>query len=122
MPLFSNGNVNDEPVWLCCCAFLSALFMYSLETLLPLLDGGKTHSHNHDHSHTAKYTVRDDDTVDVSPCRSAEENKELNKMLNDSKVEKDSTLTPVAFMVVLGDGLHNLTDGMAIGAAFAAGM
>lgn len=104
---------------------MCALFMYSLEILLPLLNGGKTHSHSHGgHSHeqtnTAKYTVRDDDieAVDMTPSKPPEENRELNKMLDDSKINKRSTLSPVAFMVVLGDGLHNLTDGMAIGAAF----
>lgn len=97
--------------------------MYSLEILLPLLNGGKSHSHSHGHSHeqnAAKYVVRDDDTevVDMTPPKPTEEVKELNKMLDDSKINKKSALSPVAFMVVLGDGLHNLTDGMAIGAAF----
>lgn len=103
---------------------MCALLMYSLEILLPLLNGARTHSHSHGHSHeptnAAKYVVRDDDAegVDITPSKPPEENKELNKMLDDSKVQKKSTLSPVAFMVVLGDGLHNLTDGMAIGAAF----
>lgn len=98
--------------------------MYSLEILLPLLNGGKSHSHSHGHSHdqtnTAKYVVRNDDAevIDMTPPRPQEENKELNKMLDDSNIQKKSALSPVAFMVVLGDGLHNLTDGMAIGAAF----
>lgn len=98
--------------------------MYSLEILLPLLNGGKSHSHSHSHSHDqsniAKYVVRDDDidVIDMAPPKSSEDNKELNKMLHDSKITKRSALSPVAFMVVLGDGLHNLTDGMAIGAAF----
>lgn len=121
MPLFTNGDVNNEPVWLCCCAFFSALFMYSLEILLPLLNGGKTHSHSHSHEpNIAKYVVREDDTevVDMTTSKPPEENKELNKMLDDSKITKRSALSPVALMVVLGDGLHNLTDGMAIGAAF----
>lgn len=30
-----------------------------------------------------------------------------------------SSLSSVAWMVIMGDGLHNLTDGLAIGAAFA---
>lgn len=29
------------------------------------------------------------------------------------------SMSSVAWMVVMGDGLHNFTDGMAIGAAFA---
>lgn len=102
--------------------------MYALELLLPLLNGGDTHSHSHGHGHghshsneqpnVARYVVRADndaEMVDMSPSRPAEENKELNKMIDDSKIQKRSTLSPVAFMVVLGDGLHNLTDGMAIG-------
>lgn len=39
-------------------------------------------------------------------------------MVKDTKSKIRPALTPVAFMVVIGDGLHNLTDGMAIGAAF----
>lgn len=98
--------------------------MYSLEMLMPLLNGGKSHSHSHGHSHEqtneVQYAVRDDnaEVVDMAPTKPAEDSRELNKMIDDSKVQKKSALTPVAFMVVLGDGLHNLTDGMAIGAAF----
>lgn len=32
------------------------------------------------------------------------------------------SLTAVAWMVILGDGLHNFTDGMAIGAAFSSSL
>ncbi|KAJ6648085.1 Metal cation symporter ZIP14 [Pseudolycoriella hygida] len=123
-PLFVNGSAENDPVWLCCCAFMSALFMYSLEVLLPLLNGGRTHSHNHGHSrnpaNTAKYVIRDEDIeiAEITAPKPTEQNKELKQMLDDSKIQKKSALSPVAFMVVLGDGLHNLTDGMAIGAAF----
>lgn len=50
------------------------------------------------------------------------EPRELNIMMHenelDNKKAKLSNITPVAFMVIIGDGLHNLTDGLAIGAAF----
>uniref|UniRef100_A0A1Q3G539 Putative zinc transporter n=1 Tax=Culex tarsalis TaxID=7177 RepID=A0A1Q3G539_CULTA len=127
---------SDEPVWLCCCAFLSALFMYTLETALPLLrsvEGNEGH-HHHGHSHgrakvapapeptaTDLHQVRrntnvtDDIELDLQDSR----RKELNTMLEKKQVEQ-RPLSPVAFMVILGDGLHNVTDGLAIGAAFAA--
>uniref|UniRef100_A0A1Q3G562 Putative zinc transporter n=1 Tax=Culex tarsalis TaxID=7177 RepID=A0A1Q3G562_CULTA len=126
---------SDEPVWLCCCAFLSALFMYTLETVLPLLRSVEGHDghHHHGHSHgRAKVApapetagdlhqvrrntnVTDDIELDLQDSRK----KELNTMLEKKQVEQQP-LSPVAFMVILGDGLHNVTDGLAIGAAFAA--
>lgn len=33
-----------------------------------------------------------------------------------------SSISSVAWMVIFGDGIHNLADGLAIGAAFADGM
>lgn len=118
----SSDNHNNEAVWLCSCAFLTALFMYSLETLLPLLKGSNDHGHGHSHHNHAGHTVpktqqqqenSNSTNINLDP-------KEINIMLNEVKEDKKGTkLTPVAFMVVLGDGLHNLTDGLAIGAAFA---
>ncbi|EDS45497.1 zinc transporter [Culex quinquefasciatus] len=126
---------SDEPVWLCCCAFLSALFMYTLETVLPLLrsvegHGGGHHGHAHGRAKVApapeptpsdlhqvrrNTNVTDDIELDLQDSRK----KELNTMLEKKQVEQQP-LSPVAFMVILGDGLHNVTDGLAIGAAFAA--
>lgn len=34
-------------------------------------------------------------------------------------VVKNTSIRSVAWMVIAGDGLHNLTDGLAVGAAFA---
>ena len=42
------------------------------------------------------------------------------KLLLDHVHPSSDSITSVAWMVVLGDGLHNFTDGMAIGAAFSA--
>ncbi|CAG0882694.1 unnamed protein product [Cyprideis torosa] len=54
-----------------------------------LTAGHSHHHHNHQHSH------------------------------HHHGVLRDSSMSSIAWMVILGDGLHNLTDGMAIGAAFA---
>ncbi|KXJ81745.1 hypothetical protein RP20_CCG018133 [Aedes albopictus] len=119
---------SQEPVWLCCCAFLSALFMYTLETVLPMLrseDDTGHHGHSHARSKVAPVpeppqmrrntNVVDDIELDLQDSKK----KELNSMLK-KKPAKSKPLSPVAFMVILGDGLHNITDGLAIGAAFAA--
>lgn len=137
---------SNEPIWICSCAFFSALFMYTLENFLPLLRTDN-HSHGHSHGHAHAHTDHSHAHTDHShshvvahahvqsvpttsrPTEETEiamevkryvEEKELNKMIEDSNVSiQKKSLSPVAFMVILGDGLHNLTDGMAIGAAFA---
>lgn len=118
---------SNEPVWLCCCAFLSALFMYTLETVLPMLRSeGDTGHHGHSHANAKvapapepplarrNTNVVDDIEMDLQDSKK----KELNSML-EKKPTRSKPLSPVAFMVILGDGLHNITDGLAIGAAFA---
>ncbi|XP_058831015.1 zinc transporter foi [Topomyia yanbarensis] len=126
---------SDEPVWLCFCAFLSALFMYTLETLLPLFRSEKDEGHHHHghhhrgHSHAKVAAVTEPEppqtrrntniTDDIEMDLQDSKRKELNTMLEKQK-KASKPLSPVAFMVILGDGLHNVTDGLAIGAAFAA--
>lgn len=118
-------------VWICACAFFTALFMYIIETVLPLIKGNNSegshghshHSHNHPHAQKSNekplpVVLGSEKPVELPPG----DIRELNIMLNETKLDmKKPTrpLTPVAFMVVIGDGLHNLTDGLAIGAAFA---
>ncbi|XP_017483217.1 PREDICTED: zinc transporter ZIP6 [Rhagoletis zephyria] len=129
-----------EAVWICACAFFTCIFMYILEHTLPLLrgenakghghshsHGGHSHTHSHAHAHHSEHASADKTSKNgidadsmVSPVNT--DAKEINIMLHETKKDEKSPsrpLTPVAFMVVIGDGLHNLTDGLAIGAAFA---
>lgn len=130
-------NHNTDAVWLFGCAFFTALLMYAIEALLPLTgETGHGHSHSHQlpektppNSPTQTHCRQSNEHMDRSNnCGSCEDldndvesskkNNEENIMVKDTKSKIRPALTPVAFMVVIGDGLHNLTDGMAIGAAF----
>ncbi|XP_051815104.1 zinc transporter ZIP10 [Acanthochromis polyacanthus] len=57
---------------------------------------GHRHSHGHGHSHGGN-------------CHSDQE-------------MKDAGIASIAWMVIMGDGMHNFSDGLAIGAAFSANM
>ena len=37
---------------------------------------------------------------------------------SEEKSAKKTTVAPVAWMIIIGDGLHNFIDGLAIGASF----
>ncbi|TMW47412.1 hypothetical protein DOY81_007510 [Sarcophaga bullata] len=129
----STHKHDTSVIWICACAFFTALFMYVVETILPLLKGNSSegsHGHSH-HSHSHQTTQKNTEKQLSSKAPSGSEKipepistdaRELNIMLNEAKLDMkkpSKPLTPVAFMVVIGDGLHNLTDGLAIGAAFA---
>lgn len=135
----THGTSEADAVWLCGCAFLTALIMYFIESILPLLAGSHGHGHGHSHGPSISNKIKAETihSVDESNqpseshsnnCGSCEDldndienskkNNEENVMVKDTKVRPVGALTPVAFMVLIGDGLHNLTDGMAIGAAF----
>lgn len=128
-----SDHKNDEAVYLCAFAFLAAVFMYVLETMLPLLLSGHGHHHHHhhpEHSHgrdrRSSSIIQEEMTLEPGKiCKSVdgEVEQELNLTgLQSEEMMKggdNAPLSPIAFMVVIGDGLHNITDGLAIGAAFA---
>lgn len=125
-PQANEHKHSNEAALLCGCAFLAALFMYMLENIIPLLKGdqhsaGHGHSHGHGHAHSHGHRHNHAEKTLPAP-QEAPPARELNVMLNETKLDKktpERPLTPIAFMVIIGDGLHNLTDGLAIGAAFA---
>lgn len=98
---------------------MTALLMFTLETMLPILGQSSSHSHEHSHhSHSKPAEPKQPTDIELSVTNDSKQ--EIKNMLDEPPMfKKRSKLSPVAFMVILGDGLHNITDGMAIGAAFA---
>ena len=74
----------------------------SVKKKLPGHEHGHSRAHGHTHSHTYK-SLREKAHHD--------HHKKHEKEINDVKL--------IAWMVLMGDGLHNFADGLAIGASFA---
>ncbi|CAH0603042.1 unnamed protein product [Chrysodeixis includens] len=95
-----------EVVLKCSVTFLTILLFYSVEAIMQTINGG------HAHSHDSGTEMKSDPGKQIEPI-------ELGAMMPGSPPPPvDRPMTSTALMVIVGDGLHNLTDGLAIGAAF----
>lgn len=125
---------NNEAVFLCAFAFLAAIFMFILEALLPILLTGNNRGHGHAHHHhhpppkagrtrRSSSIIHEEMTLEPGKIPERDQEADLNINMSDDhngeKKVEGAPLSPIAFMVIIGDGLHNITDGLAIGAAFA---
>ncbi|CAH0725962.1 unnamed protein product, partial [Brenthis ino] len=113
--LKSHGVPNEpqeetEVILKCSVTFLTILLFYTVEAIMQTLNGG--HSHSHDAPNTSVIEMKVESAKQIEPV-------ELGAMMPGSPPPPvDRPMTSTALMVIVGDGLHNLTDGLAIGAAF----
>lgn len=106
-------NDKENVIFLALTVLAASVFMYALENLLPFLNlNGKDGRHpHHYHSHSPlSNKLPEENELKVS--------NEIELMEVSEKKKVSNKITPAAFMVIIGDGLHNITDGLAIGAAF----
>lgn len=104
----SEPQEETEVVLKCSVTFLTILLFYSVEAIMQLINGG--HAHSHDSGMSTE--LKTDSSKQIEPI-------ELGAMMPGSPPPPvDRPMTSTALMVIVGDGLHNLTDGLAIGAAF----
>ncbi|XP_004930976.1 zinc transporter ZIP10 [Bombyx mori] len=105
----SEPQDETEVVLKCSVTFITILFFYTVEAIMQTVNGG--HAHSHDQNKGIE-EIKTDSTKQIEPI-------ELGAMMPGSPPPPiERPMSSTALMVIVGDGLHNLTDGLAIGAAF----
>ncbi|KAM3964691.1 LOW QUALITY PROTEIN: zinc/iron regulated transporter-related protein 71B [Aphomia sociella] len=107
----SEPQEETEIVLKCSVTFLTILLFYTVEAIMQTIHGGHSHSHDHSQGKTVE-EMKTESAKQIEPI-------ELGAMMPGSPPPPaERPMTSTALMVIVGDGLHNLTDGLAIGAAF----
>lgn len=71
-----------------------------------------------EHSHSSEEHDKDHDTVIISQHEHVHHG---HSHAHSHLHSTPESISSVAWMVIFGDGIHNIADGLAIGAAFAEG-
>ncbi|UJR34241.1 hypothetical protein I4U23_021646 [Adineta vaga] len=79
---------------------------------------GHGHSHSHSHSHEVTTPVTPDDTDDDPNDKKKKKDK---KSVKKTEVVPESRMKISGYLNLIADGLHNFTDGLAIGSTYLLG-
>ncbi|KAG8967781.1 hypothetical protein FRC03_009330 [Tulasnella sp. 419] len=109
--------------------FLGFAFFFATEKISRILGVGDDHSHSHSHSHTHSSTAFVESTASSSAVAGPKKDG-LKARKSEKKIDLDSTSSPgteqapagpsklSGYLNLLGDFMHNVTDGLVIAASF----
>ncbi|XP_071104063.1 zinc transporter ZIP4-like [Haliotis cracherodii] len=102
----TSGPVIEEYTWYAVVVVAGTYGFYLIEAVMKV--GGAGHGHSHGNPSVELVGVEDIKYVKKQPGGYAVE----------EEGKKNSGFTTLAFMVIIGDAIHNFADGLAVGAAF----
>lgn len=120
------GEITIEPFVVYGLVVCGGLYVFYLfEKVVHLIRGQRTYSHGEDcieRSHDTEVSTVSASFDDISYPQKGFSGGKKNGFVTISKpIETKSTtsdIPPVVIMILIGDGIHNFADGLAIGAAF----
>jgi len=121
-PSLSSENDHIMPVLQAMVTFLAIAFFFLLEAVLRQLNSKSAKNPTVDQtgqsSTKEEKLLNENENPEIVVTLDAERVPINHQHSHDSVHQHKDTLGSVTWMVIMGDGMHNLTDGLAIGAAF----
>ncbi|CAO3623409.1 unnamed protein product [Cunninghamella blakesleeana] len=97
-------------------------FFFVMDKMMRVLNGGSGHSHDHGHSHhhhTEDHKKTDGDKkIEQEGLRQRKETKKEDEKEKEQTEQPDSGIKLSAYLNLLADFTHNMTDGLAMAASF----
>jgi zinc transporter 7 len=97
--------------------FVGLFFFFFMDKMMRVFNGGSGHSHGHEHEHTTAATTATEDKHDHSDLRQRT-NKKNDDETTVEKKNKENGIKLSAYLNLLADFTHNMTDGLAMAASF----